>query len=100
MIVKKHKTRDGQLLLAVCDSELKGKKLSEKEIQLDLSSDFYNGEEMGEEEILKLFSVVYIVNLVGEKSVELAQKAKIIDKENVIMICGIPHAQGIVFRGD
>ena len=50
MIVKKRTTRDGQLLLAICDSNLKGKKFSENGIQLDLSSEFYNGEEMDEDD--------------------------------------------------
>lgn len=98
MIVKQHKTRDGRLLLAVCDSELKGKKFNEGEVQLDLSGDFYDGEEMSDEEILELFKIVYIVNLVGEKAVGLGIKAGIIDKENVIGVEGVPHAQGIVVR--
>ena len=96
MIVKKHKTRDGRLLLAVCDSELKGKKFSQGQLQLDLTSDFYNGEEISDEEILKLFKTAYIVNIVGEKSVKLGLKAGIISKENIIKIAGIPYAQGVI----
>ena len=100
MIVKKHVSRDGQLLLAICDSSLKGKKFAEKEIQLDLSSKFYDGEEMKEEDIVKLFKVAYIVNLVGEESVKLGIKKGIIDKENVIEVCKVPHAQGVIVRED
>lgn len=87
-------------MLAVCDSELKGKKFSEEGKQLDLSSDFYNGEERSEEEVVELFKIVYIVNLAGEKCVEFAVKSGIIEKECVVTIDRIPHAQGIVVKGE
>lgn len=96
MIVKIHKTPDGKKVVAVCDKGLIGKKFKEKNIQLDLSSDFYNGKEMNEEEILELFKAAYIINLVGEKSIELGIKAGIIDKDNVIYVQKIPHAQGLL----
>jgi len=96
MIVKQHKTADGRIILAVCDSELVGKKFVERELQLDLSSDFYKGREMEEEKILKLFKVVQIVNLVGEKCVKLGIKAGIVDKDRVIKIKGISHAQAVI----
>ena len=44
MIVKIHK-RDDRTILAVCDSDLIGRTFTEGERQLDLSSDFYKGEE-------------------------------------------------------
>ena len=50
MIVKIHKTRDRRKIIAVCDENLIGKRFEEREMQLDLSSDFYNGELMNEEE--------------------------------------------------
>ena len=100
MIVKEHKTRDGRLMLAVCDSELKGKKFYEGELQLDLSSDFYNGEEKPEEFIVELFKMAYIVNLAGEKAVSLGIKEKIIEKDHIIKVDGIPHAQCVIVRGE
>ena len=98
MNVKQHVARDRRLLLAVCDSDLKGKKFEDNKIQLDLSSDFYNGEEMDEERVLKLMKCASMVNLVGKKSVELGIKAGIIEKEHVIKVKGVPHAQGVVVR--
>jgi len=93
MITKIHKTFDGRGVLAVCDSDLLGKKFEEKDLQIDLTSNFYKGEEKKEEEILELFKIASIINLVGKKSVELGIKAGIIDKEKVIKIKGVPHAQ-------
>ena len=100
MIVKKHKIKDGRLMLAVCDSSLKGKLFEEKGVCLDLSSNFYNGKEINGVEILKLFRVASIVNLVGKKSVRLGIEAGIIDKNKVIKVENIVHAQGIIIRED
>ena len=100
MIVKIHKTLEGRVILAVCDSDLAGKKFEEGKLQLDLSGGFYKGEEMEEKKILGLFKVVHVVNLVGEKAVALGIKAGIIEKDRVIKVKGIPHAQAAIVRED
>lgn len=97
MIAKIHKTQDGKKIVAICDKELIGKKFKEKDIQLDLSSDFYEGSENREEEIRKIFDDAYIVNMVGEKSVSLGKEMGIVLENNVIYVQKIPHAQVILF---
>jgi len=96
MIVKVHKTGDNKKVVAVCDSNLIGKKLEEKNLQLDLTSRFYNGEENTEKEIVKLFHGAYIINLVGNDSVNLGLKLGIISKNNIIYIKKVPHAQVVL----
>lgn len=98
MIVKQHKTADGKIILAVCDSELIGKKIVQGNLQLDLTSNFYKGEEMNEEKIKELFKTAYCVNMVGEKSVQLGIKQGIVDKKRVIKIKEIPHAEAVIVR--
>jgi len=98
MMVKKHRTRDGKLILAVCDSELIGKKFEQGKIQLDLTTGFYKGEEKTESEILLMIQGAYILNLVGEKSVKLALKQGLIDETHILNIQGIPHAQCVIVR--
>ena len=95
MIAKLHKSYEGKVILAVCDSEIIGKCYTEGERQLDLSSNFYKGEEMDEKRILNLMKSVNIVNLCGKSAVELGIKAGVIDKEMVIVISGVPHAEGV-----
>ncbi len=97
MIVKIHKTQDRKKIVAVCDEDLIGKKLKEKNIQLDLSSDFYKGEKRSEEEVMKIFYDAYIVNMVGKKSVEMGKRAGFVLEEQVIYIQKVPHAQAILF---
>ena len=96
MIVKIHKTDDGRLILAVCDSELIGKKFEEGNKQLDLDSDFYKGEEKTEKETADLMRNSYILNIVGEKSVGLAIKEGLANKETINRISQVPYAQIII----
>src|SRR3989338_8376181 len=96
MIVKAHKTQDGRKILAVCDNDLIGKKFEEKNLQLDLTSNFYKGEEKSEEEIINLLKNCYLVNIAGNQSTNLAIKLGIITKNNIIKIKKIPHAQAIL----
>lgn len=95
MIVKIHKFEMG-VVVAVCDNVLIGRRFEEKGLVLDLSSDFYKGSERSEEEIISLLKNAYIVNLVGEKAVGAGIKARVVDKERVIRVKGVPHAQGFL----
>lgn len=96
MIAKEHKTPDGKTILAVYDSELKRKRIEEKNLQIDLESDFYDGTQKSEEEIKKMMSSAYIINVVGENSVSLALSMNLISKDNIICIDNIKHAQAII----
>ena len=96
MIVKAHTTQDKKLLLAICDSELIGKKFEEGNKQLDLTSDFYNGKEKSEQETINLIKKAYILNLVGEKTINLALKIELISGDHIDHIDKIPYAQCIM----
>ena len=93
MIVKEHITSDNKLILTVCDKEIIGRKFETPDLKLDLSSNFYKGKEKTEKEIIKLFQMSYMINLVGQKSVELGLKSKIISKKDIIKIKNIPYVQ-------
>ena len=95
MIVKEHITANNKLILTVCDKEIIGKKFETPDLKLDLSSDFYKGKKKTEEEITKLFGQAYMINLVGQKSVDLGLKSKIISKKDIIKIKDIPYVQAV-----
>jgi len=95
MIVKEHIIANNRLMLAVCDKEIIGKKFETPDLKLDLSSDFYNGKEKTEKEIVKLFEQAYMINLVGQESVGLGLKSGIISKKDIIKIKDIPYVQAI-----
>ncbi len=96
MIVKVHKTQDGRRIVAICDNDLIGKKFEEGNLQLDLSSSFYQGEEMSEKGVMELIKGSCMVNIVGEKSIKLAVKLGIVGKKGIIKIKNTPHAQVIL----
>jgi len=93
MIVKIHKGADGKKVIAVCDSDLVGRKFEENGLQLDLKSSFYKGEEKDGEFILKEINQPCHLNIVGKNSIDFCIKKSLINKENIISIKGIPHAQ-------
>lgn len=95
MIVNVHKTADGKKIVAICDSNLLGKKFEENGLQLDLTVDFYKGSELSEEETRKVIKNAYIINVIGEESILFLAKERIIDKDNIIKIKKIPHAQAM-----
>jgi hypothetical protein len=96
MIVKVHKTAEGRKVIALCDNALLGNCFEENGIRLDLSSDFYKGEERSEEGVLTLIEGAHILNVVGEKSINFVLKLGLIDKKNILNIKGVPHAQAII----
>ncbi len=90
MIVKIHK-KDERTIVAVCDDNLLGKKFEENGKQLDLSVDFYKGDQMSSVETGDLLRNADGVNLVGEESVKLGLEEGIIEEEQIVLIAGIPH---------
>ena len=98
MIVKIHKTPEGRKLIAVCDGELLGKKFEQDNLQLDLSSSFYKGEEMGPDDVKDALKDAYLLNVVGEESIAFFIELGLIEKEHILKIGGVPHAQAVIVR--
>ena len=87
-------------VVAICDSELLGKRFEEGQFQLDVKESFYKGEEMDEEQtsniIIRMSGDDATFNIVGKKSIALAIDAGIIAKEGIKTIQGIPFAMILV----
>lgn len=92
MIVKVHK-KDNRTIVAVCDDELLGKKFEQGDLQLDLTSDFYKGDQYTDKALVgDMIRNADSINLVGTISVSLGIEEGLIDKDKVIRVQGIPHA--------
>jgi len=98
MLAKIHKNVEGRIILALCDTELIRKKFVEGDLQIDLTSEFYQGEEKTEDEIKEMIKPVHVINAVGEKSIELLKKLDLV--ENIITIAGVPHAEVILVKDE
>jgi hypothetical protein len=90
MIVNQKDTPNGTILI-VTDSDLVGKVFEEGEKQLDLTKDFYQGEEKSVEEIKVLLNDAYVLHLTGKEAVAFGKELDLVDK--VITIKEIPHAE-------
>ncbi|HIJ98474.1 TPA: DUF424 family protein [archaeon] len=79
-------------IFALCDENLIGKTFENGDIQLVVSERFYKGDALPEKEMLAYLENAGNVSIVGENAINFSLKAKIILKENIIRINGIPHA--------
>jgi len=93
MILAKAHVVNGKKLVSVCDAELLGKKFEEKDFQLDLTGNFYKGEQTSEEKLVQLLKGAYVVNLVGKESVEFGIKKGFVKRESVKSVADVPHAE-------
>ena len=87
-------------VVAICDSDLLGKKFEEEQFQLDVKEGFYKGEEMNSEQakqvLLNMAQEDATFNIVGKESVGMAIHAGIISQESIKTIQGIPFAMVLI----
>jgi len=93
VIVLRMYRRGGEVVGAACDKELIGRSLREGRTKLDVAESFYHGEEADEEMLINRLRMATIANLVGERTVSIASKHKMIDEQCVMLIEGVPHVQ-------
>lgn len=98
MFIKIHRTyRD---VIALCDSELIGKKFEEGNFQLDVKESFFKGDEVSEKEVIEIIQKMSAedatFNIVGKKSVNAGLRAGIISEEGIKRIQNIPFAMVLI----
>jgi len=92
--IKTHKAQ-GQIVVAMCDAELVGRKLKDGKIVVTLNEGFYGGEVFDEDEsgIFNLLRGASSYNIFGERAIAVAVKFNLVDKSTVRVVDGVPHAQ-------
>ena len=90
--VKVHEA-SGEVLVAGCDREILGSVLTEGDLEVRVNERFYGGEESDEENFLRRIEDATIVNIMGNRIVELAIKKNLVSEKNVRKIGGVKHAQ-------
>lgn len=93
--VKVHNTLEGGTIIYACDSELLGKRFSEKGLVLDISVEMYGGELLEEDELLPVIMSSSSFTVVGKRIVRVLIERKLIHPEAVLRIAGIPYAMFI-----
>lgn len=83
-------------IVAICDSNLLGKRLEEGKFQLEVKESFFGGEETNKEKAIDIMQRMSrgdaTFNIVGEKSVNAALEAGIVTQHGIKKIQGIPFA--------
>lgn len=90
MYCKRHEM-NGRVVFGICDKELIGRVIRDEKRVINLKEygNFYVGNDL---HILNEGNFESI-NAVGEKSVQFLIEKGIIEKENVVHVDGVPHAQ-------
>lgn len=92
--VKTHRSKTGEVVVAVCDEFLLGKKLKiSQDFWVEVAESFYKGVLVGDEDLVEYFKLGTIINLVGERAVEAAVKHGYARRDSVVYVDGVPHVQ-------
>ena len=87
--------RGNDFVIGACDEELLGKKFVDGKFQIDVAKKFYEGTRIDKRTLEKYLNDATIANLVGKETVSCAIKLGLINKDCILEIKGIPHAQMI-----
>ena len=94
LFVKVHKSYRN--VVAICDSNILGKKFEEGKRQLDIRESFYRGEEVDIKKAIEIMKLQKredaTFNIVGNFSVKTALEVGIIEEGNVGEVAGIKFA--------
>jgi hypothetical protein len=89
----------GTILVNICDEELVGTTVTEGDLKVHLSSEFYSGEVVDKGEALRLIRTCSIVNLAGSRSVSLAVENRVGVPEAIREIEQVPFLMIYKFGG-
>jgi len=82
-----------EIVVAVCDEDILGKKFQEGELKLHVKEDFYGGKLVSMREGIDAIKESTIANIVGKKIIQKLIEEGLVIEEAVIKIAGIPHVQ-------
>ena len=85
----------GRAVIAICDEDILGKTFEEGDLFFEVKEDFYKGEKITKEKAKAILTEADNFNIIGKEIVDLALELNVIDKDSIIRIKGVPHAQGI-----
>ncbi|MHB8052541.1 MAG: DUF424 domain-containing protein [Methanoregula sp.] len=93
MFLKVHRSRETGDVVAVCDRELLNTTLRHEKITITITDSFYGNTPATEEEVRDALKNAGNINLIGERSVNLALEMGLLTKSGCMMIGKVPHAQ-------
>jgi hypothetical protein len=93
MFLKVHRTPGAGEIVAVCDRELLNTTLRHRDVEVHISEAFYGNTPANEERVRGALLTATNANLFGRRTLEIAIGCGAVDRECVVLIGGVPHAQ-------
>lgn len=93
MFLKVHRSRDTGDIVAVCDRELLNTTVHHEKLSITITETFYGNTLATEDEVKDALKNAGNINLIGERSINLAIEMGLITKSGCMMIGKVPHAQ-------
>jgi hypothetical protein len=92
--VKTHYSRTGEVVVAICDEELVGRRLRlPSGCTVVVAESFYKGVLIDQTDVDGYIRNGSIINLLGERCIEAAVRSGLARKDSVQYVDGIPHIQ-------
>lgn len=88
------------IMINICDIELLGKEINKGDFVIDISTNYFLEEEIDEHEAIILLKSSSVLNLVGDRIVNLALKLRLAKENSVKVIENIPFLMVYSFVGN
>jgi hypothetical protein len=92
LYLKIHKN-EKEVLIAVCDCDLMGKRFVENRLHVEINSDFFGDVKASDQDMELALKSATIANFVGRKCVQRAIDLGYVNKKNILIIDGVYCAQ-------
>ncbi|MER5174664.1 MAG: DUF424 family protein [Candidatus Nitrosocosmicus sp.] len=96
--LRKIKYQETQII-NICDLSILGKEINQGDFSINISREYYYGEEISNEQAIKLLNSSSIINLVGKDIVDLAISLNLAKKNSVKTVENVPFLMIFKFAG-
>jgi uncharacterized protein len=86
-------------MINICDLDLVGKSINKGDFTINISKEYFQDEEINEEEATSLLRASSMLNLVGKNIVTLALRLKLAKENSVKVIEDVPFLMVFSFLG-
>ncbi len=84
-----------ETIIAICDEEIIGQTFMGEKSKIAVTEGFYGGDLVEEEFVRINIGNFTILNIVGNRAVELAVKEGIVPEDSVMVVGGVKHVQAV-----
>ncbi|TXT66534.1 MAG: hypothetical protein BAJALOKI1v1_280033 [Promethearchaeota archaeon] len=83
--------------VAMCDEDLLNKVIKEENLRIEISKEFYGGDLIKIDDAIEILKQASYFNIVGHSIIEKAINCKLLPREGIRHIDGVPMAMKMIF---